>query len=669
MSNPMDTEPPTGNASSSSASAPKKPSIRVLDQHPEALATREDDLANGPSLLGFGDGVGGHEYPTLYSAPQLGLELESEGLGHHHHYPVTRMLPDIPSGLPTASTLQVSESSASGPSMSVPTDSLSTSDDRAAGLFVRAYEFSWENSRLCFAGEPLNVVRATEDQYSKVDPDSRSAHSASPPKPQARPIEGNQFEPLAGIGSFDDTVMSWVASELPQDLETALQTCVVSDAGSSSDTMSEGDLDTSDSDPQRVLGYQQNIESLRDFLVEDFVRSYAPQRSRKLNNAARRRAAQHADGDPGAVTGTTSTPIKQNAGPRKRKAIGGSGDSDDEESRDDGQGTSVAKKPKSSRRFACPFLKWRPRVYSTCDKKLKEMSHVKHHLSTVHKESYCGECFRTFGPVEAGQDQVRPVQRPSDHPCRANSHAPLWLVTADKFKKIEMHGNSLGMKSEERWYLFFEVLFPKVKQPRSPYLDSLDERKLRHVEEYLCSKQTQRTFDEKAQKMDFGGEILLKIKKLVFKQVIPHAMEIYGPNREYSSDDESVNLAQDDDGEIDPHLNETLDFSPVSTISPADTNSCGLQSPGLAMAAQADLVPMLTGPSASIPGVPEAQPSNEGIANWEPPNTTETGYLELAGPDTFGPLADGEFSRLLWSEEHQLNETDLEPVGKLSFAF
>ncbi|KAJ3540070.1 hypothetical protein NM208_g5221 [Fusarium decemcellulare] len=630
MSNPMDTEPPTGDASSSSASPPKKPSIRVLDQHPEALATREEDLANGPSLLGLGDGFGGHEYPTLYSAPQLDSELESEGLGHHHHYPVTRMLPEIPSGLPTASTLQESESSATGPSMSVPTDSLSTSDDRAAGLFVRAYEFSWENSRLCFAGEPLNVVRATEDQYSKADPDSRSAHSASPPKPQAHPIEGNQFEPLAGIGSFDDTVKSWVASELPQDLETALKTCVVSDAGSSSDTISERNLDTSDSDPQRVLGYQQNIESLRDFLVEDFVRSYAPQRSRKRNNTARRQAAQPADGDPGTVTGTTSTPIKQNAGPRKRKAIGGSGE---------------------------------------CDKKLKEMSHVKHHLNTVHKESYCGKCFKTFGPVEAGQDQVRPVQEQPDHPCRANSRAPLWLITADKFETIEEHGNKRGMKSEERWYRFFTVLFPEVKPPRSPYLDSLDERKLRHVEEYLCSKQTQRNFDEKAQEMDFGGEILLKIKKLVFKQVIPHAMEIYEPNREYSSDDESVNLAQDDDGEIDPHLNETLDFSPASTISPGDTNSYGLQSPGLAMAAQADLVPMLTGSSASIPGAFEAQSSIEGIANGEPQNTTETGCPELSEPDTFGPLADGEFSRLLWSEEHQLHETELEPVGNLSFAF
>ncbi|KAF4985230.1 hypothetical protein FDECE_16714, partial [Fusarium decemcellulare] len=644
MSNPMDSEPPTGNASSSNASAPKKPSIRVLDPNPEAPATREEDLDNGPLLLGFGVGVVEHEHATIHSASHPGLETEFEGLDHHHHHTETGMLLEIPSGLPTTSSIQTSELSDAGPLYSVPTVSQisehvsrpeahmtqSTSDNRATGLFVRGYEFSWENSRLWFAGEPFDVVKATEDQSSKANPDPETVSAVSDPKPQSSLAGDDEtclVGPLVCIGSFHDSVKSWVETEFLKDLEIA---SLVPVAGSSSDTISVENLGTQALDPQRLQGCLQNIDWLVEILLEHFFRSRAPQRSGKRNSAARKQAAHPMVGDQGTGARTTSTPIKGKAGARRGKTVDGSGDSEDEESRSDGQGTSSAGESKSSRSFACPFLKWWPQ-------------------RKKHTEKYCMKCYEKFGPHTGPDDEQTKVP---EHGCLRGRTAPTTLITTDKLKGIRQHGGDMRGLFEKQWYRLYEVLFPKDRRRFSPYLNDVEEEMLRGTEEHFHSEEVQMLFYEEAQGMDFGGESLHRIYQFVYERFLPRALFNYVPNGEvHSYDNDSVEPAHDNDRAIEhSYPSGTLDPNVLRTTNPEDTDIYDLQQPNLATTAQEYLDPALTG---SMLGVSETQTSLEGIAGGAPPNATEIGDLELSGPDDLGLVTDGDVSHLLWSEGHQ----------------
>ncbi|KAH6869124.1 hypothetical protein B0T10DRAFT_595825 [Thelonectria olida] len=673
MSNPMDTETPTGAVSSASASAHKKPSLRVLDQGPAAPATREEDLANGPSLLGVGTGAGGHEYPTIHSASDLRSEPVFEDLDHHHTE--TSMLPLVPLGLPTALSQQamsMSELSDAGVSFSLPTGSLlsasvshpeartrqSTTDNTAAAPFVWEYEFSWEHSRLCFAGEPFDVVRGTEDRYSKASPDPETASttsSTSYPRPHTHLLESTEVESvmIAGIGSFGDSVKSWAASDLLQDLEMASATCSAPGISSSSDTISTGNLNTQAPDPvHNMLGQQENIDWLVNLLLDDFFRSYAPRRSQRRKSTARNQDAYPTAGDLGTKRRKANTSITNKTGPQKRKTVGGSGESEDEGSRGAGQGTSSARGSRSSRSFACPLLKWKPQRYKRmCSLRHKTTSHVKHHLKKMHTQTYCPRCYKTFG-----QDQVQP------HTCLSKPAAPVALITADKLKKIDKRANR-RQSPKEQWQRLYKVLFPNEPPCFNPYLNNAEEEKLSHAEEYLRSERAQMIFQKGMQDMGFQGESRAKIFKFVFHQFLPDAWLHNAPDDEvHSSDDMSVEQDHDDDQAIEhPYPSETLDPNVISEIIPEDTDSYGLQQPRDPTAAMQDYsVPVLTGPSASIPGAFENQSSIEGIASGEPPNATEIGDLGLSGPDAFGPLTDGDFSHLLWSEGREAYETGLD---------
>ncbi|CAM1507958.1 Fc.00g048060.m01.CDS01 [Cosmosporella sp. VM-42] len=671
MSNPIDTETPTGTVGLASATAQKRPSLRVLDQDPEAPATREEDLSNGPSLLGFGVGVGRPEYMTIHPA-YLGSDPVFEGLDHHP--PEARMLPSIPLGLPTAPSLQtlsLSELSDTGPTFSLSAGSLlsasvshpetqvtqSTSHGGGTSLFVREYEFSWENSRLCFAGEPFEVLGATEDRYSKAKPDSATASTTSLvsyPGPQAHLLEADELEPpyLAGIGSFGDSVKTWVASELLQDLEMASATRSVPDVSSSSNAISRGNLNTHAPDPvQEIIQQERNIDWMAELLVDDFFRSYAPQRSSKRNNRARNQDAPHTAGNPGTKTRKVGTSTNGKTGPRRGKTVGDSGESEDEDLRGHRQGTSIAGESGNSRRFTCPFLKWNPHRYKgTCIKRLKTISHVKDHLKKIHQEIYCPHCYMIF------DEEYTP------HCCGTVCAPP--IMTADKLKEIKKQSDK-RKTPEEQWHRLYKVLFPNEPPCSSPYFTNVEEEQLSYAEHYFRSKMAQKILQEEMQDIDLHSESRAetgaKISELVFHRFLPRVWLTYAPDGEvHSSDDVWPELAHDNDQPIGhAYPNETLDPNVIDRLMPNVTDSYDLQQRAYPTAAiEAFPVPVLTGPSVSAPGAFQDQSS---VARGDPLSPTGIGYLGLSGPDAFGLLTEDDFSHQLWSQEHQAydNGSDL----------
>jgi hypothetical protein len=172
---------------------------KTLDQASTNLATREQDLAHGPWLLGIGDGQEHAQDPHLY---HTGLELPFGVLAHNSANESTLPLLSLGVRLSlSARTMTESTGSRSGPSLSLPSGSVAHetlyhpeeettppgNQNRAALPLACHYEFSWENSHLCFRTsknikeleESLEIVKVLAEQSSEANQASESRLSAS----------------------------------------------------------------------------------------------------------------------------------------------------------------------------------------------------------------------------------------------------------------------------------------------------------------------------------------------------------------------------------------------------------------------------------------------------------------------------------------------------------
>ncbi|KAF4968993.1 hypothetical protein FSARC_3647 [Fusarium sarcochroum] len=505
MSDSMDTTSPSDPVGSATATAPKKPSLRILEGGTAGLSTREDDLAHGPSLLGLGDG---HEYVQGPSVSRLASDLEFEALGHHD--PETSILPSFPLELPAPvppQTMSLSEVSQSGASLSLPADTLSSTgisraeeqtrlpatNVRDASLFPWKYEFSWEGSHLCFDGEPLELVKTHQGRYSEADPGSEIALSTSLaplPRLQTRSPATNEFEPfdIAGIGSFDDRAVG----QLFPDLEIASAVCSISSDGSRSDTVEWDELIPPASDPDLSIEMDKKVDWMVDLLIDDYHRSYAPQRSQRRSDVAHNKIANHGLGNASTKIQGTSKSTRGRKGPPRRKAAHGAEDSEDEDDRGGEEGPSSAKKASNSRRFACPFLRWNPQ---------------KHGRTDIHMEPDCPDCHMRY-PVEP-------------HDCgRFPAVLPIEFITDEKLKAIKERAKR-SQTHEEQWQHIYGVLFPDAPRCFSPYLDDREEEELGDAERYFRSPYAQMVLREEMKVMEFDAEMRVKILELVYARFLP----------------------------------------------------------------------------------------------------------------------------------------------------
>jgi hypothetical protein len=126
-------------------------------------------------------------------------------------------------------------------------------------------------------------------------------------------------------------------------------------------------------------------------------------------------------------------------------------------------------KPEKKRRLllACPFAKKDPLHYRVCYRQtLTKISYVKQHLSRNHRTPiYCPICMGVFENEEDRNLHTRArscEERPVAH----------WEGVSEAQKRQLQKKVPAKMLEEEQWFTIWDIIFPGLPRPQSPYVDS-----------------------------------------------------------------------------------------------------------------------------------------------------------------------------------------------------
>ncbi|KAF4982106.1 hypothetical protein FZEAL_2212 [Fusarium zealandicum] len=266
------------------------------------------------------------------------------------------------------------------------------------------------------------------------------------------------------------------------------------------------------SDTSRAfIGQEKHLEWIVELLLDDYVRSYAPAQPQRRNNTAQSQNVNCESRNSGRVEKSSSRSTKPKKGPKRRRAMGGPGESEDEDSNKQGQDTLGTTNLHDSCLWACPFLKRRPQIWGrTCKKKLKQISYVKDHIEKVHYLRYCPRCFSTFAKDGS-----------TSHLCRYKSTAPVELITTEKLMQDKERADSTKTH-EEQWQHIYMVLFPNEPVCPDPYLDNITTEGMSRVEKYFRSPRAQKLLkDELKDCPEFQGEMKQRVGKFVCLGTFP----------------------------------------------------------------------------------------------------------------------------------------------------
>ncbi|CAJ0554850.1 Ff.00g133630.m01.CDS01 [Fusarium sp. VM40] len=624
MSGSMDITTTSDNAESpdtATAAAPTKPSLRFVDQAFTHLTTREQDLARGPLLLGFGDGFGdGQEHVQDPHPSHLGLELASVVSAHD---PANDIIPPslhwrgpLPSSAQVMTEPTISQS---GRSLSLPSGSVSHetvyhprqqmmfpgNQNSAALPLAWHYEFSWKNSRLCFGSTPIEIVEALEAQSSDANPASESRFSASQASFSRLLAESDPLS-TAGIGGFCSSAEVRPTLSIPEDFEVSSINSSDFCYGSEFDEIMVDDYIPKSSDPGVAIAMENKAQWLAELLFDDFIRSYAPQQSRKQTAATKHQdlssepsnKAQRFAGDRGHVKKS-----------RNSRAAGRNEGSGDETSDDDGQGPSPAAKSNDSKYLACPFLKWNPIEYAaTCSLKFKQIRYVKRHIIGKHQRDYCPDCEMIYEETDI-----------QTHVCDPNRIRPYDLLTKEKISAIEkIRGSEVEWKKRLRWYEIYEIIFPNQPRCFSPYFNKEADRSLFNMERYFRLPKVRERMESQAHAYHVRGNFL----RLLFAVIFPDLWEGYGINDE----GEPYMIHDKEPAARHAQPSKTVSFGEHDMIISHDTSSNTSQRPygGVDMP-QSCTVTGSTDYSASMPGIFPAQEQSENINSDFFPDLTYSG--------------------------------------------
>ncbi|KAK5633659.1 hypothetical protein RRF57_009373 [Xylaria bambusicola] len=119
--------------------------------------------------------------------------------------------------------------------------------------------------------------------------------------------------------------------------------------------------------------------------------------------------------------------------------------------------------------LACPFHKKDPQRYRACGKyTLRRIKDVKQHIYRLHcrPEIYCSLCFEKFKSSDERDCHTREGR------CTKKA-VPIadGTISEDQKRKLKDCG-SRGMSKQQQWMKLWEVIFPKVKHPGSPYAEN-----------------------------------------------------------------------------------------------------------------------------------------------------------------------------------------------------
>ncbi|RGP75395.1 hypothetical protein FSPOR_751 [Fusarium sporotrichioides] len=416
---------------------------------------------------------------------------------------------------------------------------MSATRDREAFSFSRSYEFSWQDSNLCFGGEPLGVTRTPDDGFSKVNRGSERAFSES-----SEPATGLKSQDvladmrssvhMVGIGGYIEHMSPTI---LLGDLEVASTTSSV--MSSSLSPLDATDVDTTEpSDPLLEISMYKYAELAVELLMDDFHRPCAPPTS--ASKEVTQSASDDREGERKEFNG------KARAGPksRKRKALCDDGESEDEDSRDNERKPSDTHKKKKLPRWACPFVKWDPAKY-TCNIGPTQLRGIKSHIKNKHWQKYCHTCWRCYS---TSKEEV--AHRICQGPLY--SDPPPGLITEEM--RVEIFENQRtvsGLSHEEQWHTIYSVLFPGEERCLNPWVAS---NFMDRVESHFRRPRSREILERVLSESEFKGAKCKQIIKIIREEYLPRMFQEHDLDPEHfcevlSHDPQVIENAQS--GQID----------------------------------------------------------------------------------------------------------------------
>ncbi|KAK2479144.1 hypothetical protein H9L39_08518 [Fusarium oxysporum f. sp. albedinis] len=530
MSDSVDATKPGGAADDV---PPTKPSLRVLDAAYNGVTSREQDLAHGPSLLGLGDGQADPRLDLMWKTTEDDVSQET----------VPSSLPfRLPRPGPTEVTSS-SEPSLSGPSYTVPTQSVSQASNSHLDEVLQSLI---DQPMLCFDGQPLELPATRDGQFSRGDPDPEHEFSISQRSlPRiGGPSRGHDEFQISAI-AFVDSDERWDENNSPGNLEVASAICSVSSDISLSENAFRGEFIEAGLPAQVEIALQETVNIIVETLVDEYCRSYAPQ---KRSLAAKRRQAYRSSSSSTKSSGASVTRKGAKPGSRKGQTIDGDGGSEDEESSGNRQSPSDTDTSVERVLFwACPFMKWDPRQHRhSCIKKIRDIHGLKKHIQEKHFVNHCPKCFMT--PPEDTKG-IPP------HPCTEihdlSPRPRAGLITMNMQTAIKARPDT-GLSQNEKWERLFMIIFPQEPIPSSPYLDHEMALALCVIDNLVCQPSVKGRVRHRIQ--EHRLESLLdsswrRLDELALERVVPQFLDVLnanviGMNARIASEEETVDQAQ-----------------------------------------------------------------------------------------------------------------------------
>ena len=136
--------------------------------------------------------------------------------------------------------------------------------------------------------------------------------------------------------------------------------------------------------------------------------------------------------------------------------------------------------------FACPYFKHNPLkfsarntteiLYRSCATAvLRNTASIKQHLYRVHKlpDYYCARCLRPFAKASDLDSHVYSCS------CDTATFNPEGKMTQDQYHKVKKR--KTFPEQQNGWYEIFDILFPHMPRPASPYVeDTKDQESVNH---------------------------------------------------------------------------------------------------------------------------------------------------------------------------------------------
>ncbi|OTB17740.1 hypothetical protein K445DRAFT_9597 [Daldinia sp. EC12] len=188
-----------------------------------------------------------------------------------------------------------------------------------------------------------------------------------------------------------------------------------------------------------------------------------------------------------------SANIKSHTHPnRRRKTSDRNPDSDEESIPTPKRASSSRTNPR--RKFACPFYKHNIARYLRCsDYELFRIGDVRQHVIRRHMQAiHCPRCFMTFDRQPELEYHFR-----QSSPCPIKNSQDLEGVTADQVELLRRASKFLrSISDEEKWYRIWDILFPDILRPASPYYEDGMQVPLGLIREFMKTS-LPRTFNER----------------------------------------------------------------------------------------------------------------------------------------------------------------------------